>query len=200
MHRVFAFIILVLIFLTGFWLTQKFLVQTAPSIVNNTFVQKSGCDEQCQEAIRKEVQRVIGSATPVPRTPSPVPAPSGGKMTQFVSLDGAFATTSTDWVDVPGTDVTFDLTKNYSKNALVNFQATLKVSNGNGQAFARLFDKTHGIAVTGSEISTTANSDFVTAYSGPLNLWAGQINYRAQIKSLNSYSVSYTGGKIKIEY
>lgn len=76
----------------------------------------------------------------------------------------------------------------------------MKVAHGNGQAYARLFDVTHGIAVAGSEISTTNNSSYLRVNSGNLGLWAGRNVYRVQLKSLNSFEITYTGGRIRITH
>ena len=120
--------------------------------------------------------------------------------TTYIPLSGSFSTTSTDWYDLQGVEAYIDLEKEYGKGATVSWEGSLKVAHGNGQAFARLFDTTHGIAVSGSEISTTNNSDLKLVTSGNLNLWAGRNLYRVQIKSLNSFEVTYGGGKIKIAY
>ena len=203
MQKLFAIFILVIVFVLGYGLAQKFLGGISPSIITNNIVQKTGCDDECRKQIQEEVQRVIAQTKPTP-SPKPaataVPASVSQNHTQFISLDNTFATMNTDWVDVPGTDVTFDIARDYSRGAGVLWQASLKVADSNGQAFARLFDTTHGIGVSGSEISTTNNYEYRTAYSGNLNLWSGNINYRVQIKSLNSFEVGYTGGKIKIQY
>ena len=79
-------------------------------------------------------------------------------------------------------------------------EASLKVAHANGTAFARLFDVTHGIGVSGSEISTTNNAVPKLATSGNLNLWAGRNLYRVQIKSLNSFEITFSEGRIKIGY
>ena len=88
----------------------------------------------------------------------------------------------------------------FSQTAYVTFEASLKVADGNGQAFARLFDATHGIAVDGSEISTTNNADFKFVGTNKLNLWNGKNLYKVQLKSLNGFVITYSGGKIKIVY
>lgn len=208
MHKVLIFIILIAVFILGFWSSQRFLTSTwenikrqLPSyIVNNNIIQQTGCDEACQKQIQDEVRKAVATISASPKASGRSATPLPTRQTQFISLDSLYSTRSTSWTDVPGTDVTFDIAKDYSSKSTVSWQAALKVANANGQAFARLFDVTHGMAVSGSEISTVNNADFQTAYSGNLNLWSGSINYRVQIKSLNSFEVSYIGGKIKIVY
>ena len=201
LSKLFLSILVIAIFVAGFFLSQNYL-KSLPiaSSISKIIVNKEGCDEDCRKIISEEVNKAIATISAVKKTTVVTSSAPAAKQTQFISLDGNYSTTNTDWVDVPGTEVGFDLNKNYSSNAKVSWQATLNVANSNGQTFARLFDITHGIAVSGSEISTTNNADFKTAYSGNLNLWSGHINYKVQIKSLNSFNVSYAGGKIKIEY
>lgn len=195
LYKLFLPIILISIFVIGFFAAQNYLKNLPiASSISKIIVNKEGCGEECKKIISEEVNKAVATISATKKVTVAT------KQTQFISLDGNYSTTSTDWVDVPGTEVGFDLSKNYSSNAKVSWQATLNVANSNGQAFARLFDTTHGIAVSGSEISTTNNADFKTTYSGNLNLWSGHINYKVQIKSLNSFNVTYTGGKIKIEY
>lgn len=195
MYKLFLPILFVAVFIAGFFYLN--LPRNPPSV--STVVNKVGCDEDCRKLIAQEVQKAIASISGTPKTQI-VYQTKEIHQTQFISLDTGGTATSTDWIDVAGTDVSFDLAKDYTKNATVSWSASLKVADSNGQAFARLFDVTHGMAVDGSQISTTNNSDYQTATSGNLNLWSGKNTYRVQLKSLNSFVISYTGGRIKISY
>ena len=132
------------------------------------------------------------SATP----PSTVALPS----TSYITMGGTSTTTSTNWIDVPGSGIYIDLAHDYSLSAYITFAATLKVAHGNGQAFVRLYDATNNIAVTGSELTTINNATDTQVISSRLNLWSGNNLYKVQIKSLNSFEITYTNGKIKISY
>lgn len=141
-------------------------------------------------------------------TPVPVPAPSvtavtrstapPQKITSYVPFSGSFSTTNTDWTDVPGTQAYVDLKNNYNANAYVTFEASIKADSGS-EVFARLFDSTHAIAVGGSEISTASTSSTLVS-SGRVYLWSGNNLYKVQIKSLNSFNVTFGSGTIKIVY
>ncbi|MEK7113075.1 MAG: hypothetical protein AAB875_07235 [Patescibacteria group bacterium] len=148
------------------------------------------CGKECKSEIKKAVSDAIATVVVRPKS----------QQTSYISLDGTVSATSTSWVDAPGIEVAFDLTQDYSKDAPVSWEASLKVAHGNGQAYARLFDVTNGIAVAGSEISTTNNSSYLRVNSGKLGLWAGRNVYRVQLKSLNSFEITYTGGKIRITH
>ncbi|MBI3397095.1 hypothetical protein HY045_01315, partial [Candidatus Woesebacteria bacterium] len=163
------------------------------------------CDASCRTEIKKAVQDEISKSTPkstvaTTTIPKPTVAPIVSKQTSYIPFAGPITSTSTDWVDATGTDITIDVVNDYGKNAAVSWQTSLKVADGNGQAYARLFDVTHGIAVSGSEISTTNNSDYQTVSSGNFTLWSGRNTYRVQIKSLNSFVVTFGSGRMKIVY
>ncbi len=164
-----------------------------------SMVQKSGCDEECKKAVAEEVARAV--ATISAQTKSQVSISASPKpQVSYIPLDGTATTTSTGWVDAPGIEVAFDLGRDYGTGAKIAWEASLKVADGNGQAYSRLFDVTHSIPVAGSEISTVDNASYQRVNSGNLNLWSGRNTYRVQIKSLNSFEISYTGGKIRISY
>lgn len=159
------------------------------------------CNEECLKTIDQEVAKAVATISGVAKVtnlPSNQSALKGE--TTYISLSGPFTTTSSDWIDLNGAEVYIDLEKEYGKNATATWEATLKVAHGNGQSYARLFDVTHQIGVSGSEISTTNNSDSKLVASGNLNLWSGRNLYRVQIKSLNSFEVTFGGGRIKVNY
>lgn len=120
------------------------------------------------------------------------------KVTSYVPFSGSFSTTNTDWTDIPGTQAYVDLKNNYSETAYVTFEASLKANPGS-TAHARLFDSTHGFGVLGSEVNTASTSSTLVS-SGKLNLWSGNNLYKVQIKSLNSFNVTFDSGRMKLVY
>lgn len=211
MHSVFLPTALIVIFIAGFFGARVFLKdsevspQTVVKEIQKIIVEKKeSCDEECKKIIKEEVAKAVSTIpvqSAVPKiTFSPQPTTKFLNQTAYISLDGPYTTTSTSWVDVPGVEVTFDLKNEYGSSAKTSWESSLKVAHGNGQAFARLFDSTNGIAVLGSEISTVDNRDFKNVSSGNLNLWSGRNTYKVQVKSLNSFEVTYTSGKMKISY
>jgi len=139
-------------------------------------------------------------------TPSIAPTPkiivqtqvSQQKVTSYVPFSNSFTTTNTDWTDAPGNQAYIDLKNNYSINAYVTFEASIRTISG-GEVRVRLLDSTHGTAVDGSEISTTSTTSTLVS-SGRLNLWSGNNLYKVQVKSLDSSNVAFDSGKIKIVY
>ena len=141
-----------------------------------------------------------GIETPaLPLLPAATTTITSAKNTAYIPLGGPITTTSMDWVDATGTDTYIDLINDYGKKTWVSWEANLKIADGNGQAFARLYDATNKIAVNGSEVSVTSSTS-TQVISGQLSMWAGRNLYRVQIKSLNSFVATFVSGRIKINY
>ena len=157
------------------------------------------CTTECLENIDTKIASALATISAQTKVTSPsTTTPS--KQTSFVSLGSTYATFSTAWVDVPDSGVYIDLENDFGKDAKVAWEVTLKVAHGNGKAFARLFDDTNKIAVDFSELSTENNVSYKTVTSGNLPFWRGRNYYKVQIKSLNSFEITYSNGKIKISY
>jgi hypothetical protein len=156
-----------------------------------------------EEELKAYIDSVIASlptTAPAPATTTAPAVSSSSPQTSFVPMGSSTTTTSTDWIDVPGSEVYIDLANDYKTDAYITFSASLKVAHGNGQAYARLYDATNKIAVIGSELTTINNATATQVTSGKLNFWSGNNLYKVQIKSLNSFEVTYASGKIKIVY
>jgi hypothetical protein len=141
--------------------------------------------------------------TPAPtssviNTPNPTSVVQNKNITSYIPMGTSFASFSTSWVDMPDSAVTFDLENDYSKNATVTWSVSLKVQHANGQAFARIWDDTNKIAVSGSEVSTQNNAEFIKVTSGNLAIWRGRNTYKVQIKSLNGFEVTASSASVKV--
>lgn len=159
------------------------------------------CSKDCEEKILEIVSKSLSTLSGQPKlTATSVPAKVvRTKQTVYIPLNGSFLTTSTDWVDIKTSDVYIDLKNDYSETATPLWEATLKIEQGNGVVFARLFDVTHAIAVSGSEISANSPT-FTLVSSGNLSFWAGRNLYRVQIKSLTSLPAYIESARIKVVY
>lgn len=178
-------------FLAKFGLEKKSEPEKPVTLVSE------GCGDLCKEEIRRQVSEATAtlSATKVVTTTI-----ASSPKTDYISMGTTYTTTSTGWVTIEDTATYVDLLNDYGKNAKVSWETSLKVAHGNGQAFARLWDDTNKIGVDFSELSTTNNSDYKVVSSGNLSFWRGRNLYKVQIKSLNSFEVTYSGGKIKVSY
>lgn len=118
------------------------------------------------------------------------------KNVSYVPIPGSGSILNTNWTNITGTD--FFMSKNdYPGLIGVYFEANMKLLNGNGSASLRIYDATHGIAVSGSEISTSSQTSIFVS-SGNINLWDGYNNYRVQAKSLTSDTTVFESGRLKI--
>lgn len=163
------------------------------------------CGEACRAYINSAIEGLTGAtvgptptATPVPvATKTPVPQSTGLRIT-YIPLTGG-STQNTDWTTITGSQFTLNI-GDYGANAYATWDANLRVDNANGTTYARLYDKTHNIAVNGSEISLTNNSTATDVTSGALQFWSGNNNYVVQVKSLNSFWAFVDSGRVKINY
>lgn len=172
----------------------KTTVNTASPVVTDTC--GTSCKSEISSIVSQAVASVSGTKTIVEKAATPAPT----MQTSYITMGGTNTTTSTDWETIEDSATYINIANDYGQGAKVTWSASLKVAHGNGQAFARLYDATHNIAVDGSELSTTNNTDYATVTSGALPFWMGNNVYKVQVKSLNSFEVTYSGGKIKIEY
>lgn len=157
-----------------------------------------GCGASCQDFIKQEVETAIAGES-AKLTPKPVSKTTATKQTTYIPISTSFSTQSTDWKDVPGSEVYIDLANDFSNDAYVTWEASLSIANASGTADARLFDKTHGIAVQASLVSVSS-SDVTQVKSGQIYPWSGNNQYIVQIKSLNSNLATFSSGRIKVVY
>lgn len=114
----------------------------------------------------------------------------------YVPIPGSGNTLETSWTDIEGTDLYLSKS-DYPGIIEVYFEANMKLMNGNGKGFLRIYDVTNGRAVDGSEIETSSQtSEFVS--SGQISLWEGYNQYRVQAKSLTADTTYFESGRIKI--
>ena len=157
------------------------------------------CGDVCKSVINDIVSSAIATISSSERVveKTVTTKPVG---TIYIPMGSSYTTTSTDWYTLDDTEVYIDLENDYGSGARVSWEALLKVAHANGQAFARLWDDTNKIAVNGSELTTVNNSDYQFVSTGTIPFWKGRNLYKVQIKSLNSFEVSITGGKIRVTY
>lgn len=213
--KVFLFISICLLFVGFFYLyskinkitsdmaSQTFLPtrQESPGEEDQTAYRKVSCDQVCENQIAELISSAIATLSASTTTQTIVQTPvQEARKTTYVPLGTSAATTSTSWTDVADSGVYIDVVNDYGQNAKVSWEVSLKVAHGNGKAYARLWDDTNKIAVDFSEISTENNTSFQQVSSGNLPFWRGRNLYKVQIKSLNSFEITYSGGRIKVSY
>jgi hypothetical protein len=118
------------------------------------------------------------------------------KTTQYIPIPGNGSTLENKWVDLTGTEF-YISTDDYPSLIGAYFEANMKLTNGNGLAYLRLFDITAGVEVWGSEVSTNSQN-FTSVSSGKLTIRNGTHLYRVQAKSLTADTTVFNSGRIKI--
>lgn len=160
------------------------------------------CGPACQQLIDQKISQAIAtiSGKETIKQTQTIEKTTTTKNSQpqviYIPLGGGGSTISRDWANVGNAEVYLDL-NDYPNFSEARFEVFIKVLNGNGKAFARLYDVTHSIGVQGSDIEVT-NENFTLVSSGTLNFWQGKNLYRIQIKSLNGYEAAVDSGRIKI--
>ncbi|QQG47379.1 MAG: hypothetical protein HY044_04620 [Candidatus Woesebacteria bacterium] len=119
--------------------------------------------------------------------------------TVYIPLGGSSNTQSQNWVSLNNNQVYIDFYSDYGASAYATWDVFMKVDQGNGAAYARIFDLTNGVAVDGSELTTTS-ADTTQVSSGQIKLRSGRNLYAVQIKSLNGYTAFIDSARIKITY
>lgn len=163
------------------------------------------CQTECESKIRELVSEAIATlsakvaSTPV-ATPKPTVSPTVKPLSLqqqvfYVPVGSSGSTTKTDWADLLNTDFFFDIGE-YGKVKETRWSANIKIFQ-NGEAFARLFDVTHSVAVPGSEM-ITKNTNYTLIEKGPIIFLSGKNVYRVQMKSLTGYEASFDSGRVKI--
>lgn len=169
--------------------------QNITPVISSTDVCGDECKKLVNDLVSKAISTISGK-TVIEKITTQTKA-SG---TVYIPMGGTYTSTSTDWFTLDDTGIYIDLKHDYGEQATVSIEASLKVAHANGQAFIRLWDDTNKIAVNGSELSTVNNDIYQLVSSKNLPFWQGRNLYKLQIKSLNSFEVSVTGCKIKVEY
>lgn len=174
-------------------------------------ISNSDCNEKCRQEIDSKLTQlsdkleelklqlaIIPTAAPKIEKEIVVKSVSKPKVknTFYVDIPGSGSLLSYDWADLSTTQFYFD-TSDFPGLKNIYFEVNMKLFNGNGLAFARLFDSTHGIGVQGSEVQTGSQKDTVVA-SGQVTFFAGKNLIKVQIKSLTADTTVFNSGRLKI--
>lgn len=118
------------------------------------------------------------------------------RQTLFIPIPGSGSTDNNTWQDLPGTEFNFN-TSDYPNLVSAYLEINMRLFNGNGAAFVRLFDISAGIEVWGSEVKTSSQS-FTALTSEKLTLREGNHLYRIQARSLTADTAVYNSGRIRL--
>ncbi len=110
---------------------------------------------------------------------------------------GSSSTTSRNYVDLSGLEVTIDTSK-YSTIESVVFEASIWVEGGNGRAYAQLKNITDNNPLIESEITSTSNKGEVKT-SGKIPIPAGAKKYGVRAKTdIENFAAHVENARLKI--
>jgi len=136
----------------------------------------------------------ISPTVPIPTIPLAPKAKS--KHVSYLPINGNFSQLSYDWINVPTSQFYFD-TADYVGLKDIRFEANFKLFNGNGLAFVRLFDSTHGTPLPGSQIQSSSQQDTIMT-SSPVTFLSGRNLIKVQIKSLTADTTVFNSARLII--
>jgi hypothetical protein len=114
----------------------------------------------------------------------------------YVPIPGNGSTLNNSWTSFSGTDFYFN-ESDFPGLKEVYFESNMKLLNGNGLAFVRLFDVTNGVEIWGSEVQTSFQTDTLIV-SGKLTIRNGNNLIRVQAKSLTADTTVFSAGRLKV--
>lgn len=160
--------------------TEKCNQECVKRLVSEAIATISGISQPAkQQVIERVVEKVQTVAIVGPKT-------------QYVSL-GAGETTSTEWVTIPGAEVTFNI-NDFGKVTAVYFEAQLH--SASGKVYARLYDKNAG-PLLDSEISHAAGD--AKLISAKVNISGGGRTIGVQLKSEIQQPVKVLSSRLRID-
>lgn len=145
--------------------------------------------------LKKRVTKLEAQKSP---TPAPLTSQSSAATTVYIPLGSGGTTILTDWATITTLGAQIN-TGSYAGYKDMHLEVTLQSYQGNGQAFARLYNNDDGTAVLSSEASTTSQ-DFTLVSSPSFRLPEGEKNYRIQLKSLTGYAANIQDARIKVNF
>lgn len=152
------------------------------------------CQEEISQALAtissetKEVVKTVYQQTPSVSQPSVI----------YIPLGGGVSTTNGSWSYVGGAEAYFDK-NNYSGAKNISLEVFLRIKSANGDANARLYDATHGMVISNSELLSGTES-FILRSSPALGLLEGNNLYQVQLRSTTGYEAFMDGARLKVEY
>jgi hypothetical protein len=195
-----SFLTIDLIFIN--FVAYKFITSSVPDSppIQDPMVD---CPKSCINKINQAITSIPASnsvsVTPIPsRTQNQTTIIQNKEIrsTTYLPISGNSQSTSNIWENLYGTEFNFD-TGDYPNLKEAYFEANIKLFNGNGLAYVRLFDTTAGIEVWGSEV-TSQNQNYMVVVSGKLTLRSGNHLYRVQAKSLTADTAVFNYGRLKL--
>jgi hypothetical protein len=158
----------------------------------------------CRQEIDQVVATIAGSlksrlTTTEGKKTQPEPASTTKTPSiTYWPLGGSIVTNKQEW-SYPGGSEAFFNKNDYAGAKKITWEAFLKIKDSNGEANARLYDASHKVVISNSEIKGGGET-LVLRPSAPLLLLEGNNLYQVQLRSTTGYEVYLEGARFKIEY
>ena len=169
------------------------------SLNSKSLMTKDECDRECvKNLVSEAIATISGLSQPakqqvIERVVEKVQTVSGASAkTQYVSL-GAGETTSTEWVTIPGAEVTFNI-NDFGKVTAIYFEAQLH--SASGRVYARLNDKNIGPLLDSEVYHSAGDAKLISAR---VNISGGGRTIGVQLKSEIQQPVKILSSRLRID-
>ena len=160
---------------------------------------ESGCGRECvRDLVSQAVATISGIAAPVKqevveRVVEKVQTVSAAPKTQYITLGGG-ETSSTSWTDIPGAEVTLDIS-DFGQIKQIFFEVSL--FSPSGKVLSRLWNKRDGTIIFGSEVEHIAGDAQVK--SALVAIPAGGRTIILQLKSEVGQPVKANTSRLRVD-
>ena len=116
----------------------------------------------------------------------------------YIPLGWVGTASSQSWTTIT-TQGTIINSADYPGYTSAQFEVNLQAYQGNGTAYAQLYDNDDGLVISGSSVSTTS-SNYTWVSSGTFQLASGQKTYYMQLKNTTAYPANVSDARIRINF
>lgn len=143
--------------------------------------------------LQKRIESIESKTTTSQTTSTSSKAPS-----YEFALGSSGGVTTQDWSSMSSLSATFD-PANYPGYKSFQLEVELQQFQGNGTAYARLYNNTDKLAVFGSDVSTPSFT-YTWVSSQTFSLPSSKKTYILQLKTTTGYTASANNFRIKVNY
>lgn len=184
--------------------TSLFSATPAASILPSTPPEEDSLADQSAEArittletklqvLQKRIEQLEKGTAPTTTTQSAPKSPS-----YVLALGSSGGVTTQDWSGLSSLSVSVD-PADFPGYKSFQLEVELQQFQGNGTAYARLYNNTDKLAVFGSETSTSS-FNYTWVSSQTFSLPSSKKTYILQLKTTTGYTASANNFRIKVNY
>jgi hypothetical protein len=129
---------------------------------------------------------------------SPTPVQTFSKSPVYIPLGSTGPIEDRNYLSINSTAISID-TGNYPGYTSMQLELSMSLSESVGTGYASLYNKTDGVTVSGSEVSTTSSTSTLLT-SSTFKLAGGSKTYTLQVKSSQGYPATVQNARIKVNF